>query len=125
MAARACKIKSVSHICPHRYYNAIYSMYAMFYKFATASLRQKVMELQNALTLQQIMTNPCFPEATEAVDENIRLHQEVLSLQDALKAANLLRVGIPEGALPLVDQIQRKFDILQVSQMWMDGWGQA
>ena len=79
-------------------------------------------------TLERFRTNSCSPDAIEdLIDENVRLHREVASLQDALKAAELgiLKVGIPEGTLPLVDKIRQKVAILQVLRMWRDDWEQG
>lgn len=79
-------------------------------------------------TFERVQTNSCSPEAIEdLIHENVRLHREVVGLQDALKAAELgiLKGEIPDGTLPLVDKIRQKVAILQVLRMWRDEGGQG
>ena len=79
-------------------------------------------------TFERAQTNSCSPEAIEdLIDKNVRLHREVISLRDALKAAELgiLKGGIPDGTLPLVDKIRQKVAIVQVLRMWRDDWDQG
>jgi len=92
-------------------------------------LRQELVTLQSELIIERILTKCRSPgEAIkEVTDRNVRLYREVVGLQDALKATKLgiLRGGISDGVLPLVDKIQRKVEILQVSRMWRDEWAQG
>lgn len=79
-------------------------------------------------TFERVRTNSCSPDAIEdLIHENVGLHREVVGLQDALKAAELgiLKGGIPDGTLPLVDKIRQKVAILQVLRMWRDEEGQG
>lgn len=94
-------------------------------------LREEVVTLQSKLTIERILSLTKCRSPGEAMkeitDRNVRLYREVVGLQDALKATKLgiLRGGISDGVVPLVDKIQRKVEILQVARMWRDEWAQG
>lgn len=91
-------------------------------------LREEVMLLQGELTIERILSKCRSPREAmkEITDRNVRLHREVVGLQDALKETQLdiSRGGVPD-VLPLVDKIQRRVDTLRIARGWTDEWAQG